>query len=162
MTDSGDGFSVDELVGYCQTQARLLRGQIETIDEETAALLSELDDELADVRARLDGQGQVDTAQSPPGPDGGSGDELADLEAREAALTEKQAVVEAKQARRAAFEELAVAYLDLAERCQTDEADASSALQRIVEFEADRDAPAYFDERVTLVEAVSENADAAE
>ena len=162
MTHTSDGFTVGELVAYCQTQARLLHGQVETLDEEAAALLSEIDDELADVRSQLDGQSGVDSAHSPPGPDAGSGDGLADLEAREAALTEKQAVVEAKQARRNAFEELAVAYLDLADRLQADTSAPSPALQRIVEFERERDAPAYFDERVTLLEAASRDEDAPE
>lgn len=154
MSDQDDQFTVDELAEYCQTQARLLGGQVETIDEETAALLSDIDDRLADARTRLDEHdaGPSGTT-SPSSPDGADG--LDELEAVEADLSEKQAVVEAKQARRAAVDELASDYLDLAEALQGETADASAALERVLEFERDRDAPAYFDERVTLLEAAS-------
>lgn len=157
MSEPDDEFTVDELVGYCQTQARLLHGQVETLDEETAALLAEIDEELSAVRAELADHGGVDSAQSPPGPDAGAGDDLAALEDREAALSEKQAIVEAKQTRRNAFEELAVAYLDLADSLEASSEAPSDALQRVVAFENERDAPAYFDERLTLLEAGQES-----
>lgn len=153
MSEPDDEFTVDELVGYCQTQARLLHGQVETLDEETAALLAEIDDELSAVQAELADHGGVDSAQSPPGPDAGDGSDLAALEDREAALTEKQAVVEAKQTRRNAFEELAVAYLDLADRLEASSTSPTDALQQVMAFEDEQDAPAYFDERLTLLEA---------
>lgn len=155
MSDQDGQFSVDELAEYCQTQARLLGGQVERLDEETAALLSEIDDELSEARARLDehGTGGPGGPSSPPSPD--ADDSLDDLEAVEADLSEKQAVVEAKQTRRAAFDELATDYLDLAETLQGETSDSSAALQRVLAFERDRDAPAYFDERVTLLEAAS-------
>lgn len=152
-----DEFTVEELVAYCQTQARLLHGQVETLDEETAALLSEIDDELSDVRSELDGQAGVDRAQSPAEPDVGTGEELTGLEALEAELTEKQAVVKAKQTRRDAFEALAVEYLELADRLRADTPAPSAALKRIMEVEHDHDAPAYFDEVVTLLEAASDD-----
>ena len=57
---SDDGFTVDELVAYCRTQARLLHGRVETLDEGTAALLSEIDDDLSNVRSQLDGHAGVD------------------------------------------------------------------------------------------------------
>jgi len=153
MSGPDEEFTVAELVGYCHTQARLLHGQVETLDEETAALLAEIDEELSAVQAELADHGGVDSAQSPPGPDAGAGDDLAALEDREAALTEKQAVVEAKQTRRNAFEELAVAYLDLADGLEASPPAPSDALQRVMAFEDERDAPACFDERLTLLEA---------
>ena len=85
---SDDEFTVDELVAYCWTQARLLHGRVETLDEETAALLSEIDDDLSDVRSQLDGHAGVDRAQSPTEPDAGTSEELADLEAMEVEVTE--------------------------------------------------------------------------
>jgi len=155
MSDTDGELAVDELVAYCQTQARLLRGRVETLDEEAATLLSEIDDELSDARSRLDEQSGVT-----PSPHGmGADEELADLDALEADLTEKQAVVEAKQTRRDAFEELAVGYLELADELQTDAPAPSPALQLVVQFEHDRNAPTHFDERVTLLEAATESDD---
>jgi len=84
---SDDEFTVDELVAYCWTRARLLHGRVKTLNEETAALLSETDDDLSDVRSQLDGHAGVDRAQSPAEPDAGTSEELADLEALEAEVT---------------------------------------------------------------------------
>lgn len=146
--------TVGELVAYCHTQARLLHGHVERLDEETAALLSELDEELATVRAQLSDHGAGSHSTTPPNPDAtDTADELADLEARESALAEKQAVVEAKQTRRDAFEALAAAYLELAETLRDESAPTSASVQRVLEFERDRDAPAYFEDRETLLEA---------
>jgi len=160
MDDPEGQFSVDELVEYCQTQARLLHGHVETLDEETAALLSEIDEALSTVRSELSEHESDGVTQSPSpvSPDAtGTGDELDDLEAIEADLTEKQAVVKAKQARRDAFEALAAAYLDLAESLRNDTPTSSASLHRILEFEQEHDAPTYFDERVTLLEAAAES-----
>jgi len=162
MSDTDGEFTVDELVAYCQIQARLLHGQVETLDEETATLLSEIDDELSDVRSQLDEQGGVARSQSPQEPEMGTGEDLSDLEALEADLTEKQAVVKAKQTRRDAFEELAVGYLELADQLQTDTPAPSPALKRVMQFEHDRDAPTYFDDRVTLLEAATAGDDSDE
>jgi len=54
MGDTGGAVTVAELVDYCQTQARLLHGKVETLEEEASSLLSEIDEELTDVRAQLD------------------------------------------------------------------------------------------------------------
>jgi capsule polysaccharide export protein KpsE/RkpR len=156
MSDTGGNFTVSELVAYCHTQARLLQGHVETLDEETAALLSEIDDELATARAQLDEHEGTDHSAAPQRPDAtGKTDDLADLEALEADLAEQQAVVKAKQTRRTAFVELAAAYLELADTLQTDSPGVEAALQRVVQFEQTKDAPTYFDERVTLLEAAT-------
>jgi len=67
--------------------------------------------------------------------------------------------VEAKQARMQAFQELAAGYTELAEDLPSEAANGQEALTSIVEFEADADAPAYFDERETMVEAAASSAD---
>jgi len=157
MGDTDGGFTTDELVSYCRTQARLLQGRVDTLEDETASLLSDIDDELSDVRARLDEYDGVARSQSPQEPDTRSGEELADLEELEAALTEKQAVAEAKQTRRDAFEALAIGYLELADQLQTEVSAPSVAVKRIMEFEHDRDVPTYFDDRVTMLEAATED-----
>jgi len=47
----------------------------------------------------------------------------------------------------------------LAEDLPSEAANGQEALTSIVEFEADADAPAYFDERETMVEAAASSAD---
>lgn len=162
MGDTDGAATVGELVEYCQTQARLLHGHAETLEAETAALLADIDDELSAVRAELDEHNSPTAGSSPSGPDStGSGDELANLEATEEELAEQQAVVKAKQTRRAAFEELATDYLDIAETLENDTPTASTAVTRILQFERDRDAPTYFEDRETLLEtAVKSDSDA--
>ena len=156
MGDTGGAVTVAELVEYCQTQARLLHGRVETLDEEASSLLSEIDEELTDVRAQLNDQGGVASSQSPQTPERDTDGELAALEDLEADLTEKQAVVKAKQTRRDAFEALAVGYLELADQLQAETPELSVALKRLMQFEQDQDAPAYFDDRVTMLEAATE------
>ncbi|MDS0284440.1 hypothetical protein [Haloarcula onubensis] len=160
MGDTGGEVTVGELVDYCQTQARLLHGQVETLEEETAALLADIDDELATVRAQLNEHESTTTesSQSPPSPDTSETDDaLANLEAIEDDLAEQQAVVEAKQARRAAFDELATDYLDLAETLAAETPPVSTALTRVLEFERERDADTYFDDRLTLLETAAKS-----
>lgn len=156
MSDTGDSISLNELVEYCQTQARLLHGHADTLEAETSALLSEIDEELSTVRSQLnerDADG-IDHTPSPDGPDGTNDDnELADLETLENELTEKQAVVKAKQTRREAFERLATDYLELTEQLNAETPPPSQSLKRVMQFEHDHDAPTYFDERTTLLEA---------
>ena len=72
-------------------------------------------------------------------------------------LAEQQAVVKAKQARRTAFEDLATDYLDLAETLSTETPPTSTALTRVLEFERDRDAHTYFDDRTTLLETAAKS-----
>lgn len=160
MGDTGGPVTVEELVEYCQTQARLLHGHVETLEEETAALLADIDDELSTVRAQLDEQESATTESSPAPPrpnTSGTDEELADLEGIEDDLAEQQAVVKAKQARRVAFQELATDYLELAETLAAETPAASTAVTRVLEFERDREAPTYFDDRTTLLETAAES-----
>jgi len=156
MTDEDDPLSVDDLVDYCRTQAALLAGRVETIGEEADALLDEIDADIATARDRLSARsgGEASAATPPtPGPDES---EVEDLEALESDLEEKQAAAEAKQARMAAFQDLSEAYADLAGGIDSDAEDWQAALDRVVEFERDHDAPAYFEDRQTLLEAAAE------
>jgi hypothetical protein len=160
MGDTGGAVTVAELVDYCQTQARLLHGKADTLEADAASLLADIDDELSAVRAQLDEHESATTASSPspPSPDTASAvDDLADLEAVEDDLAEQQAVVKAKQARRAAFEELATGYGDLAEALAAETQAVSPALERVLEFERDREAYTYFDDRVTLLETAAKS-----
>lgn len=155
MSDADD-LSAEELAEYCRTQAGLLAGRLEEIGAETDALLDEIDEEIAELRSRLAAHtsGEAST-DSPPGP--GSDDEIAELERLEADLEEKQALAEAERARMAAFRDLSEAYAELAGDLETIE-DGATALERVVQFEEDHDAPAYFEDRQTLLESVAESA----
>lgn len=148
--------TVAEFVEYCEVQAGLLAGHVETMREEADALLDEIDDELAATRDRLQRRAATDGTETPPSTDGPTGDEI-DSDALDA-LEEKQTLVEAKQARMRAFQSLAAGYTDLAETLDAEVTDAQTALERVVEFEADNDAPLYFEDRETLYETVSDGA----
>lgn len=157
--------TVGELVEYCRIQAGLLSGRAETIGDEADELLDEIDADIGELRAHLAdhaGDGTAGPTERPDRTEGAGGPEVptdadvSDLEEREAELEEKQAVVDAKRARMTAFQDLAAAYTDLAESIRTDVDDWETALERVVDFESDRDAPAYFDERVTICETVAE------
>ncbi|GGN94481.1 hypothetical protein [Haloarcula pellucida] len=148
MSEDDTALSVGELVEYCQTQARLLWGRVETLDEETDEILTEIDDDIADVRTRLDEHSAGSESAT---------DDTDELEALESELEERQAVAEAKQARRTAFQELASAYLELAEDLDASVDDGEEALTSIVHFEHEHDAPAYFEDRQTILEAASDS-----
>lgn len=166
MSDDGVEMAVDEFAEYCRTQAGLLAGSVERMGEEADDLLDEIDEGAAEVRARLDaragpdpasGSGTAETTASPSAardvPDAGADlDAIAELESE---LEEKQAVVEAKQARMAAFRDLAEGYVELADELRAEVEDGREAMRRVVRFEVDRDAPAYFDDRFTVCEAAS-------
>ncbi|MFC6975964.1 hypothetical protein ACFQL1_16740 [Halomicroarcula sp. GCM10025709] len=151
---SEDALAAADLADYCRTQARFLWGRVETLTDETEALLDEIADDLTDlqdsVAAHERPAGESPDTPSPTAPE----QAVDDLEARERDIEEKQAVAEAKQARRDAFDDLATAYVELADDL-ADTADTRAALTRVVEFERDRDAPAYFEERETLLETVA-------
>lgn len=155
MVEPGEELSLEEVVAYCHTQARLLHGRAETLDEETAAILSAIDEGLSAARSQLAEHG--DEAPSPSGPDVAD-DELDELEAIETDLGEKQAEARAKQSRREAVTALAADYLDIAATLEDESPTASAALERVLQFELDHDAPSYFEDRVTLVEAASDTA----
>lgn len=146
--------TVAEFVEYCELQAGLLAGHVETMREEADALLDEIDAELASARDQLEDRSGTEGTESPPSTNGPTADTAGDDDAATAidALEEKQAVVEAKQARMRAFQSLAAGYTDLAEELDG-VASAEDALERVVTFEAEHDAPAYF-ERETLLESV--------
>lgn len=159
MSDDGVTLSVDELVEYCRTQARLLTGRTETLGAEADELLDEIDEDIAEMRSRLaahaNGTGSPTAATPSAGTDGA--DEVAALDALETELEEKQTVAEAKRARMELFQDLAEAYAELAEELDTSVEDGREALDRVVRFERDRDAPAYFEDRLTVLEAVAES-----
>ena len=156
--DGSDSLSIDEFVEYCRTQAGLLSGSVERMGTEVADLLDELDEETAAIRSLLE-----DRSDDPPGPAtpvaGVSPDSTAvdveTIEELEAAIETKQTLVEAKQARMRAHQELAAAYTELAESLQSEAEDGREAMDRVVRFEGDHDAPAYFPDRQTVYEAAT-------
>ncbi len=154
--DSGPSLTVAEFVEYCRTQAGLLSGKVERMGEEARTLLDEIDEEMAEIRSQLDGgAADVGTTTRPSSTARPNEREidLDSIEELERDLSEKQLLVDAKQARMQAFQELAVGYTELAAELHDEIEDGQEALSRVVEFEADHDAPAYFDERQTLCEA---------
>ena len=159
---SDDEVPVSEFVDYCRLQARLAAGTIDTLQEEIADLLDDLDDDLDTLRERLADSSVREGTDSPagtdatmaPGPDGVDTDAVADTEAD---VEQKQTLVAAKQARLEAYQDLASGYTDLAAALQDDVTDTSTAIERIIEFEVERDAPAYFDERETLAETAAKS-----
>ena len=158
--DDDQALSVDELVEYCRTQAGLLSGHVERIGAETDELLDEIDEDIAELRTHL--PERADSTDGPTASPATAGPsdarrDLAELEDLESELEEKQTIAEAKRARMTAFQELAAAYVELAEELEATDDDGRTALDRVVRFERDHDAPAYFDERLTLLEAAAES-----
>jgi hypothetical protein len=163
MTDADDpDLSVDEFVDYCRTQARFLSGSIQTMGAEADDLLDEIDEEMAAIRRDLRGEGpsveHTDSPESTERPEESDVD-VAAIEEREAAIETKQAEVEAKQARMDAYQELANGYTALAGELAADVGDGQAAMSRVLAFEAEHDAPAYFEEQ-TVLEAAAAAADA--
>ncbi|QLK27514.1 hypothetical protein HYG81_07910 [Natrinema zhouii] len=161
--DAAETLAVDEFVEYCRTQAGLLSGSVETMGKEADELLDEIDQEMAEIRSRLealpDGVEGTETPSTADVPDASEVD-VAAIEELQEELEEKQLLVEAKQTRMQAFQELAAGYTELAEELAATADDGRDALTRIVEFEADADAPLYFDdERETMVEVAAESAE---
>ena len=156
--DTGPELVVEEFIDYCHTQAGLLSGRVETMRDEADDLLSEIDEEMAELRTRLEEHATgVDGVGGPSTPAGPGDVDIDALEALEDDVKEKQLLVEAKQTRMQAFQDLAAAYTDLGAELQSDADDGTAALERVVQFEADHDAPAYFEERQTLVEAAADS-----
>lgn len=155
--------TVGEFVEYCRTQAGLLRGAVETMGTEADGLLDGIDAKTAEVRTRLERGGPegATTPQSTDAPD----DDPVDVEAieeLEAEIEDQQLLVRAKQARMEAFRELADGYDDLAGELHSSVDDGREAMERVVRFEADRDAPAYFEDRRTVCEAAASRGSDAE
>jgi hypothetical protein len=159
MSEDSDTLSVAELTEYCTTQARLLAGRTETLAAETDELLDDTDEDIANMRERLTTQSAGPDAATGSGPAMApdAADEVTQLEKLETELEEKQAVAEAKRARIGLFQELSEGYAELADDLDAAAIDGQAALERIVTFEQDHDAPAYFDDRQTLLEAVAES-----
>lgn len=158
MSDDGVTLSVDELAEYCGTQAGLLAGRTETIGAETDKLLDEIDEDIAELQERLATHSNTPEAStaSPPTPDTETVNDVTRLEELETELEEKQAVAEAKGARMQAFQDLSEAYAELAAALDSSANDGQDALERVVQFEQDHDAPAFFDDRQTLLETIAE------
>lgn len=152
--ENGSIPSVSEFIEYCRTQSGLLRGSVETMGSEADELLEGITERTTEVRTRLEGPKSA-TPQSAAGPNDDSID-VAAVEEMEEEIEREQAVLEAKQARIDAFRDLAGSYDDLAEELRSDVDDGREAMDRIVEFEAQRDAPAYF-EAGTVLEAATSN-----
>ncbi|WP_226480349.1 hypothetical protein [Natrinema amylolyticum] len=156
--DAADTLAVEDVVEYCRTQAGLLSGSVATMGEEADDLLDEIDQEMAEIRSRLEAlPDEVEATETPSTadvPDAGEVD-VAAIEELQEELEEKQLLVEAKQARMQAFQALAADYSELAEELSSTVDDGEEALTRVIEFEADADAPVYFDERETMVEAAA-------
>ncbi|ARS90081.1 hypothetical protein [Natrarchaeobaculum aegyptiacum] len=146
-----------DVVEYCRIQAGLLSGEVERMGEEATDLLEEVDEHVTEIRARLADHKDRTRTETPPSTDGPApgGPDVAELESLQADLEEKQARVEQKQARMEATQELAASYVGLAEDIESDGVDGTTALERVLQFEADEDAPAYFTERETLLEAAA-------
>lgn len=154
--ENGSIPSVGEFVEYCRTQSGLLRGSIETMRAEANELLDEIDGRTAEVRTRLEGEDPegAATPQSVDGPNDDSID-IAAIEEMEEGIERQQTVLEAKRARMEAFGDLADGYDELADELRSDVTDGRRAMERVVGFEADRDAPAYFEGGRTVLKAVS-------
>ena len=150
MAEGDADLTTGEFVEYCETQARLLWGQIETMEDELDDLLDDLDAATDDLRAQLDDHADR-LGPVTPGSDEADLDAIEDLESD---LERRQAVVAAKQARMSAFQDLAVGYTELAADLQS-AADGRAALKRVLTFEQEHDAPAYFPDRQTVLEAAA-------
>lgn len=158
--DDGVTLSVDEFVEYCRTQAGLLAGSVETMADDASALLDDIDEEVAEIRDRLDAlSGDVEGTASPPSTFGPDDTDVVSVEELESAIEEKQALVEAKHARMRAFQKLAAGYTGLAEELQSDVDGGREAMEHVVRFEAEHDAPAYFEDRMTVYEVVVQSRD---
>ncbi|WP_276258345.1 hypothetical protein [Haloglomus litoreum] len=152
-------------VEYCRTQAALLSGRVQQMGEAADELLDEVDEELDALRGDLDdateGTATPPSTDDPDRPEPGAGEAADAADAAESAVStveRKQTLVEAKQARMHAFNDLAGGYADLAEALD-DVEDGATALERVVAFEVDHDAPAYFPDRETLAETVAGDGD---
>jgi len=144
--------TVEAVVDYCRTQARLLSGQAETLSAEIDAVLDEIDAEATALRERLDGATEhADSPEQPTNPSTPSIDEdaVAQLEARQETVAEKQATLDE-------IGDLSARYVDLADSLRTDDVDVTAAITEVLEFEAEHQAQRFFDERETLLETATD------
>lgn len=160
MDDDEVSLSIDEFAEYCETQAGLLSGHVETMASEADELLEEVDDGIAAVRSRLEENNSGTDDADDPEVEGGTASEAVEADAAavtelEDDIAETRAVIEAKRARMVAFRKLADQYSDLTEELHTDVDDGREAMERVVQFEAEHDAPTYFNDRKTVYEAAT-------
>lgn len=160
--------TVQELVEYCRVQAGLLAGRVETMAEEASDRIDEIDEGIAALRDDLDATekdaGDAESTTPPKSTEPTDSEEpvegsVAALADAESDLQRKQGMVEATESRMRLFQALATDYLELADELivdlETGDIDSNAAVSRVVSFEAERDAPAYFEERETLVEVAA-------
>lgn len=144
--------SVDAVVDYCRTQARLLSGQAETLSDQIDDLLSDIDDEADAVRDRLDQRPEhADGPEQTDVPGGTTVDED-DV----AALEAKQATVAEKQDRLDAIGDLTAGYADLAADLADSDVDETEAITRVLEYEGETEAYEFFEKRTTLFETAAD------
>jgi hypothetical protein len=139
--------TVEALADYCRTQAGLLAGQAERLDEALTDLLDAVDADIEAARERLDAR--------PPRPDGAAtpaaaGSDAPALEEIEAA----QSRAAAMQSRLVAIRELAADYEVLAATLPDEYDDPEAALERVVALELEGGAPTHA-ERETLAETLA-------
>lgn len=162
MDDDGGTLSVEELVEYCRTQAGLPSGRAGTIGGEIGELLDGIDRDISELRTRIAEQANgaegptVSPAPVDPGERGSADLEGVAAAVRERDLEEKRTLAGAKQARMAAVQDLTTAHLELAEELGASVDDGRATLDRVVRFDREHDAPAYFDDRRTVLEAAAE------
>lgn len=154
MSNDEPELSVDEFVDYCRTQSGLLSGSIQTMGEEAEAVLDEIDAAIGELGDRIDKATEAET-QSTAAEITTEGDGSMTATELEESITQKQLVVEAKQARMQAFQDLAAGYESLADEIEEGVEEGSAALDRVVTFESDNVAPAYFQDRQTVLEAAA-------
>lgn len=139
--------TVEALADYCRTQAGLLAGQAERLDDSLADLLDAVDADIEAVRERLDARPQTPDGAPTPAAAGNDAPALDDIEAA-------QSRAAAMQSRLAAVRELAADYEALAATLAAEYDDPEPALERVVELEVEGDAPTHA-ERETLAERLA-------
>lgn len=140
--------TVEALADYCRTQAGLLAGQAEQLETSLAELLDRVGADIEAVRDRLDARPPTTEGASTP-PTTGDGPALADIEA-----AQDRAV--SLQARVVDLRTLAADYQALAATLADEYVDAEPALERVVGFEIENDAPAHT-ARETLAETLAKD-----
>jgi len=120
---------------YCQTQAGLLAGQIERLEERADRLLDELDEETAEVRDALGGDAEDEQVTD---------DALSDIEDKQETVMRLQGTIER-------YSGILDGYVDLADRVS----EAEDPLTEVVQFELGEEAYACFDDRTTVAEQVA-------
>lgn len=152
---SDQSLTVEEIIEYCRLQARLLAGTAETLTREANDLLDQIDEDVAAIESSID-----ELQDDPPSTTApatvttpAAETDIESLEEEEQSLEERQAQVAAKQTRISLFQDLANEYAALTESLRDETITPEAALEQVIQFEAEKDVPAYFDDRQTLLEA---------